>query len=487
MRVSLRTNRGVSHHFLLPVLAIVAVGGIGVYMLNMSSAATGSYTNRKAYRAADFIDSQGVVAHVDADESYRDKQKVLNALNYLGIHHVRSRGVGSGEVKTYLAQNGVKFDFMTSVPKNLTPLSQRPAENRAFAQRRIEDILTQPRTGDKYVKSTTFIEPLNEYDNPANNDSRWQDALAVAQDAVWSMKSQLTAQNPNAKILGPPLIGYKMVGSSAALKTKNIGDKMDYGNVHSYPGGKTPETTLKPDDGLDGFVVPESELNPRVTDNIGNKLQYYSTRISGTKRIVVTEEGYHDYAQQPRGLTPYTDPRAVGIYMPRVFLENFRIGVLKTYIYQMFDETIHSKEYEKHFGLFGTGLDTDPKPAATAVHDMNQVLADTGRTATSFTPGRLKYTIPNQPADVKVVLLQKSSGKFYLVVWKGESVFTPGDGPNTGRYTGPSRPTAYTINFDRNRSVSVYNDGSTTKTELGSNKKTFSFNATAKPTVLEIQ
>ncbi len=40
-------SRGFSHHFLLPIIAIVAVGAIGLVTLNLSSAATKTYTVTK--------------------------------------------------------------------------------------------------------------------------------------------------------------------------------------------------------------------------------------------------------------------------------------------------------------------------------------------------------------------------------------------------------------------------------------------------------
>lgn len=488
MKIRILTYEGFSHHIVLPLLAVFAVGGIGYYMLNMSNAATAGLVSRKAYRAADFIDSQGVVAHVDADETYKNKTQVGKALDYLGIHNVRARGVGGGEVRTYLAENNVKFNFMISVrPGGTLPFSEHHDSLDNKVESRVQDILTQPRSGNKFVKSTAYVESLNEYDNKANGDPHWDDALAYTQNKLWAAKSRLTAQNPNVKILGPAFIGYQVKTSAQKMQAKNIGSMMDYGNVHSYPSGKAPETSLKPDDGLDGFVVPESELPSKVTDDIGQKLQHYSTRVSGTKRIVVTEEGYHDYAAPAEGTNFYTDPRAVGIYMPRVFLENFRIGVLKTYIYELFDERAHSKEYEKHYGLFGSGLDADPKPAATAVHNMNQVLNDSAEGATTFRTSRLKYSIPEQPADVKTVLLQKNSGKFYLVVWKAETVFTPNKNASLSSYTGPTAARPYTIKFDRSRRVNAFYDGSTTTTSLGSSKKNFTFNVSARPTILEIQ
>lgn len=489
-------NKGFSHHMLLPLLAVLAVGGIGLYMLNMSSAATGGFISRKAYRAADFIDSEGVVAHVDADESYLNAPNVLGSLSFLGVHHVRSRNLGEGAVKTLLAQNGVKFDFMTVVPRDNTirPLSAHTNENVLYTKSRVTDILTNPAAGDKYVKSAAYVEPLNEYDNQSTDDplqdTHWADTLAVAQSALWSTKPSILAQNPKTKILGPAFIGFKEATSTATLQPKNIVGMMDYGNVHSYPDGTPPETNLQNGDGLDGFVVPISQLPSSVTGDVGQKLQHYSTRISGRKRIVVTEEGYHDYTDQPAGSPKYTDRNAVGIYAPRVYLENFRIGVLKTYIYEMYDENVHSKPYEMHYGLFehttADGLPNVAKPAAIAIHDMNSVLSDSGAQATTFRPGVLKYSIVRQPTSVKALLLQKSSNKFYLVVWKAESVFIPGNGPGAGRYTGPTAPTSYTINFDTKRTVNAFYDGGTTSTSLGSGRSSYTFNVSAKQTVLEI-
>jgi sugar (pentulose or hexulose) kinase len=36
---------------------------------------------------------RGVVAHVDADESYLNAPNVLGSLSFLGVHHVRSRNL----------------------------------------------------------------------------------------------------------------------------------------------------------------------------------------------------------------------------------------------------------------------------------------------------------------------------------------------------------------------------------------------------------
>ena len=477
---------GFSHHFLLPLIAILVVGGIGLYMLNMSNAAVnpGDTKGRQAQRAADFIDSQGVVAHLDfPGEPYSDKDLVLKSLNYLGIHNVRSIKDSAGPVRTYVSQNGIKINYSTFPPKEKDmPLSEHLPVADQLMQQRVNSILNEPSTGDKYVKTTTSVEPINEYDN--KGDAKWEVAIAAAQKKLWALKPSLTAQNPNVKILGPSITGFRTDDSTKDLQRQNLGAYMDYGNIHTYSGGKIPETTLKPGDGFNGFVLPEAEL-PKKAGDLASRLQYYSTRVSGTKRMVITETGYHDYTLQPKGEHRYTDPRAVAIYMPRLYLENFRIGVLRTYTYQLFNQKLHPKPFERHFGFFET--DGKAKASATAMHDLNGLLKDDAENASTFKPDWLGYTIVNQPKDVKAVVLQKASGKFYLVVWRGESVFTPGDGPNSGRYKEPSAPLSLNLTFSQNRTVNAYNNGSTNRTTLGSAKKDYTISVSARPTILEIQ
>ena len=48
------------------------------------------------------------------------------------------------------------------------------------------------------------------------------------------------------------------------------------------------------------------------------------------------------------------------------------------------------------------------------LHNLTTILADQGSLAK---PGQLNYSIPEQPATVHDMLLQKSDGTFELVVW----------------------------------------------------------------------
>ena len=191
--------------------------------------------------------------------------------------------------------------------------------------------------------------------------------------------------------------------------------------------------------------------------------------------------------ENPRELHKPTDKRAAGVYMPRVFLENFRIGVLRTYIYQLIDEKDNKIEYEKHFGMFGIGGSADPKPAANAMHYMNSKLADGGSTAKSFKTGKLDFSLPGKPSNVRYVLLQKSSGNFQLVMWRTDSVYD-----NAKRvYTEPSSPTNVTVAFGRGRTVTANypaaDSGSGTTQQVAKNAKSATLRVGARATVFDIR
>ena len=64
-----------------------------------------------------------------------------------------------------------------------------------------------------------------------------------------------------------------------------------------------------------------------------------------------------------------------------------------------------------HQGLYSGST---PKLAATYIHNLTSILSDKAKLRK---PGRLRYTIPNQPGTVHDLLLQKASGRFELVVW----------------------------------------------------------------------
>jgi hypothetical protein len=93
-----------------------------------------------------------------------------------------------------------------------------------------------------------------------------------------------------------------------------------------------------------------------------------------------------------------------------MYLDQFKRGWSYTAVYLLRDRT--DEGGNQSFGFFKT--DYTPRKAAVYLHNLTSVLADEGSPAT---PGRLNYSLSQQPATMHDLLLEKSNGTFELVVW----------------------------------------------------------------------
>jgi hypothetical protein len=89
-----------------------------------------------------------------------------------------------------------------------------------------------------------------------------------------------------------------------------------------------------------------------------------------------------------------------------LYLSAYKQGFAYTFIYMLRDDPAQG-----YWGLFDTNY--NPKKSGTYLHNLTTILADTG----ARTPGKLNYSIANEPATVHDLLLQKSDGAYALVVW----------------------------------------------------------------------
>jgi hypothetical protein len=93
-----------------------------------------------------------------------------------------------------------------------------------------------------------------------------------------------------------------------------------------------------------------------------------------------------------------------------LYLDQFKRGWSYTAVYLLRDRV--DEAGNQGFGFYRP--DYTPRKAAVYLHNLTTILADRGAVAR---PGRLRYSIPNQPDTVHDVLLKKSDGTFELVVW----------------------------------------------------------------------
>ncbi len=93
-----------------------------------------------------------------------------------------------------------------------------------------------------------------------------------------------------------------------------------------------------------------------------------------------------------------------------LYLDQFKRGWSYTSMYLLRDRV--DEGGNQQFGFYKP--DYTPRKAAVYLHNLTTILADTGSVRT---PGQLNYSIPDQPETVHDLLLEKSNGRFALVVW----------------------------------------------------------------------
>jgi hypothetical protein len=93
-----------------------------------------------------------------------------------------------------------------------------------------------------------------------------------------------------------------------------------------------------------------------------------------------------------------------------MYLDQFKRGWSYTAVYLMRDRV--DEGGNQKFGFFAP--DYTPRKAAVYLHNLTTILADEG---VLRRPGKLDYSISEEPATVHDMLLQKSNGTLELVVW----------------------------------------------------------------------
>lgn len=180
----------------------------------------------------------------------------------------------------------------------------------------------------------------------------------------------------------------------------------DYANLHNYITGRN------------GFILSDNQawdaadhiasgwLGHDAIMDSENGLTWlkgyvgYSIPQLMTLPVVTTETGW-----PTQGTGAISEEQQGKLYLD-VFAAQFKRGFRYTFIYQMIDN-----QPDVGLGIFHA--DSTPKLAATYIHNFTTILAD----QSNFTAGTLDYFIPFEPATVHDLLLQKSNGNFYLIVW----------------------------------------------------------------------
>ncbi len=358
-----------------PVLAA------GLLLASANSAFAVPVTARKADA---FVDSIGVNLHLGYDNPgnpYGNFEMVKTRLREMGIRHTRDSFEGPSykqwikDRHNDLGRSGIKGTFIVDGSR-LTPIQNLEA-------------------ADLMPDAVEAFEGQNEI---LNIYVKWDDAKRDA--ARKYQQDVFAAVKASPKWRNTPVLGPTCVGNDAYQALGDLSAWMDYGNAHSYPLGPAP-------------AVPKS--------GFFNELKGAQIVAPG-KQIFVTETGYttgtRDDGNQRVSMA------AAAKYAPRLYLENFNRGMLRSYWYELADQGTDGSQ-ESTFGLV---TQTHAyKPQGTAIRNLTTLLKDAsfdGKTRKwvspkpAFVPQKLDYTLTGATTNVHSTLLQKSNGKFYLCLWQ---------------------------------------------------------------------
>lgn len=356
-----------------------------------------------AVSASDFLSSIGVVSAIS--RRGEDLANTIDAARYLGLRWFRSGYESRVPVADLIElhnQTGVRFSYGllsggTNIPRLLDGARQLAEAGALIA-------IEGPNEPNNWA--------INYQDEKGGRDLSWLPVAKLQRDLYSAVKAD-------------PVLGSYPVWSltEGGAQTDNVGLQFltipddadtlmpagtkyaDYANCHNYvthpgwPGLHDNQTWIAADpasackvDGLYG--------------NYGSTWRHHYRGYSESDLLtlprVTTETGV-----KIRG--PVTEEIQALFYLS-LYLDQFKRGWKHTSIYLLRDRT--DERGNQTFGFYRP--DYTPRLAATYLHNLTTILADDNSIPTL---GNLSYYIPNQPETVHDLLLQKSNGKFELVVW----------------------------------------------------------------------
>jgi len=450
-------------------------------------------TPETAKSADSFVDSMVVNLHLQYyNTPYGNYSNVKQKLVALGIRHIRDGGSSDDFITKIkdLAASGIKTNYLLSPAAGVAPNSSYWVQPPGYT---INDFVKN-KVGSNAIDSVEILNEIdlfyynytwhpNDTDN-VNNDPNsplyWKPYVeSITKDTWTALKSD--PATADIKVIGPSLGLTYYYGSPSPLD--DLSGYVDFGNFHPYPGGGNSFNYPFSYDTIDKYYWQGNFPSVNI-DEYPFAFDIYAPPF-GSKSMWATETGYHTSAA-----TKGISEKMQGKYMPRIFLEYFRLGIARTFSYELIDESVDSNNPEANYGLLHNDL--TPKPAYTALKNLIQVLKNQG---SSFTPGSLDYTLTfNSPAGyertqyVHHLLLQKRSGIFYLVLWHEIS---DGDISNTPvrEISPPAIPTTLMFNqaISKASVYSLNDSGNMSKAVAAISNNTLNLNVTDKVTIVEIK
>lgn len=320
-------------------------------------------------------DTLGVNIHATyADTAYGDPARLVDRVTDLGLRHVRdglkvSRPQDLDRVLRGLADRGVRASLIVGNPRHDLESGTTPEA---------VDWLTGRGRGTYDV-----LEGVNEWD--CSGDLSWA-ASARAYQAELRQALLAARRLPDVPLLAP---SFCREPSPAAY---GADPDADGANAHAYAAGRPPEEATE------------------------QALRDVAGVVPGAP-VWVTETGYHN-ALQGAPSQPGVSERAAAPYLLRTYLENARLAVPRTYLYELFDLRGDPFEQEANWGLLRA--DGTEKPAFVAVRALSRLLTSGLPEAggASAAPVSLQSVEAEDGQPVRSLTTDAGGGRLLLFVWR---------------------------------------------------------------------
>ncbi len=379
-----------------------------------------------------FLDSIGVATHFGGGYSNtpyrRQTSALIDLLVQSGISHIRDGGTYHNNDYLKIAAAGIRINLVVDPKIAIIPTRDYWCDkygNKSCML--ITDYLKA--LGPGVVDTVESLNEVNGYfrgikwhagGNDAVTDvpgdpNRWNNyAVAYTKDTCDAIHRDPALAA--VKCLPPALTG----SSPIFFRQSEFYGVADYGAIHPYPYAGNPHGTpvLAYDNSDDYFhwtTNPAINIDeyPWWIDTMGADVRSPQGR---SVPLIATETGYYT------GTASASIPESVqGKYVPRIFAEYFRHGIIRTFWYELVDEAQHPINPEASYGLLHNDL--TPKPGYLALQSLISLLKDSNGNGIEK-PAPLSYGITVRPAPgfgrtqyIHDLLLQKSNGTFYLLLW----------------------------------------------------------------------
>jgi hypothetical protein len=342
-----------------------------------------SVTGEQALTNFQFTDSVGVNVHLAYSNTVYGSQfpQIMQSMISLGVKHYRDGLNQYAQPFQYqnaemLGKAGIKADWLMDFNNSATDI------NSAYAN---------------------APDATAEFEGP-NED----DAEAGAPLLAFIQLLQNTVRG-NPATAAMPIIAPSFSQVSSYATQGNLSSLINYGNTHDYFASFNPETAPYGGSFYNCGGYGSMQFDICLAQMVGVN-----------EPVVATETGY----QSGTGLSD----AIIGRYEPRTLFESLRLGITRTFLYELIDES------GTNWGLLTGSF--SPRPAYTAIQNVLSLLKDA-----SFTqPGKFDYTLAGQTQNVHHLLLQKSDGSFYLAIWLAVQSADPNN-PSTAYDVAPQNVT----------------------------------------------